>query len=58
MKSGRDKPANHPLRRAAVAVGCAALLAATGLHAQGLKSYDSAKKDFWEHPPADWFLGD
>jgi len=26
--------------------------------AQGLKSYDSNKKDFWTKPPPDWFLGD
>ena len=26
--------------------------------AQGLKSYDSNKKDFWTKPPDDWFLGD
>jgi glucose/arabinose dehydrogenase len=24
----------------------------------GLKSYDSNKRDFWTHPPEDWFLGD
>src|SRR5262249_11960974 len=24
----------------------------------GLKHYDSNSKDFWEHPPPDWFLGD
>ena len=23
-----------------------------------LKSYDSTRKDFWENPPKDWFLGD
>jgi glucose/arabinose dehydrogenase len=42
---------------AAVTAG-AALLAATALHAQAVKSYDSTNKQFWEHPPADWFLGD
>src|SRR4029079_2658146 len=26
--------------------------------AQGLKSYDSNKKEFWTKPPDDWFLGD
>src|SRR5262249_17221551 len=25
---------------------------------QGLKSYDSNKRDFWTKPPPDWFLGD
>src|SRR5690349_23000178 len=41
---------------AAVALAAAAMAPIVG--AQGLKSYDSSKKDFWEHPPADWFLGD
>ena len=36
----------------------AALLLMSAAHAQDIKSYDSTKKDFWEHPPADWFLGD
>ncbi len=36
----------------------AAMFAVTGAQAQGLKHYDSSKKSFWEHPPADWFLGD
>ena len=40
------------------AVLAAAMLAAAGAQAQGLKHYDSSKKSFWEHPPADWFLGD
>jgi glucose/arabinose dehydrogenase len=26
--------------------------------AQETKHYDSSGKDFWQHPPADWFLGD
>jgi glucose/arabinose dehydrogenase len=26
--------------------------------ADGLKSYQSGNKDFWLHPPDDWFLGD
>ena len=37
---------------------CAAMLLASAAAAQGLKSYDSTKKEFWEHPPPDWFLGD
>src|SRR6476469_2784248 len=24
----------------------------------GLKKYESGTKDFWTHPPDDWFLGD
>jgi len=27
-------------------------------HAADLKSYDSSKPSFWQHPPPDWFLGD
>ena len=44
--------------RAVVAGACAAICLASAAQAQTLKSYDSTKKDFWEHPPADWFLGD
>src|SRR5512146_244528 len=40
------------------AVLAAAMFAVPGAQAQGLKHYDSSKKSFWEHPPADWFLGD
>jgi glucose/arabinose dehydrogenase len=40
-----------------IAGACVALLVMASAHAQ-VKSYDSTKKDFWEHPPADWFLGD
>ncbi len=50
------------LSRVALVGACAALFMATAAQAQApapaLKSYDSTKKDFWEHPPADWFLGD
>jgi glucose/arabinose dehydrogenase len=42
---------------AAVSLAAAAMVA-PGAGAQQLKSYDSTKKDFWDHPPADWFLGD
>lgn len=47
--------------RQAVAAGAvllaAALLAGTA-SAQELKKYDSQKKEFWNNPPPDWFLGD
>ncbi len=43
---------------AAAAVAVAGLLCAYGAGADELKSYDSSKKDFWLHPPADWFMGD
>ena len=51
----------RPLRLGAmvsVASACAALFMLPAAQAQPVKSYDSTKKDFWEHPPADWFLGD
>ena len=50
--------------------GAAAIVAATavfavagflftsGARAEELTHYDSSKKDFWLHPPADWFMGD
>jgi len=44
--------------RAVLAAACAAVLMIPLAQAQTLKQYDSTKKDFWEHPPADWFLGD
>jgi glucose/arabinose dehydrogenase len=42
----------------ALALAFASALAIPAVHAQALKSYDSTKKEFWEKPPADWFLGD
>ncbi len=35
-----------------------AMFAVPGAQAQDLHKYDSSTKSFWEHPPADWFLGD
>ncbi|MDA8109369.1 MAG: PQQ-dependent sugar dehydrogenase [Betaproteobacteria bacterium] len=43
---------------AAAAFGAAALIAAGAAQAAELHHYDSSKRSFWEHPPADWFLGD
>jgi glucose/arabinose dehydrogenase len=45
------------LKRILVALACAAI-AVPAAQAQALKKYDSTRKDFWEKPPADWFLGD
>src|SRR5438874_1496176 len=42
-------------------VAFAAVLAIAGAGqagAQQLKSYNSGNKEFWTHPPDDWFLGD
>ncbi|WP_204848391.1 PQQ-dependent sugar dehydrogenase [Rhodopila globiformis] len=33
-------------------------LSPVGAKAAELKSYDSSKPSFWQHPPPDWFLGD
>jgi glucose/arabinose dehydrogenase len=46
------------LKRISLAIACAAVLVVPAVQAQGLKSYDSTKKEFWEKPPPDWFLGD
>src|SRR5271168_259453 len=43
---------------ATAAVAVAGLLLASPAHTEDLKSYDSSKKDFWLHPPDDWFMGD
>ena len=40
------------------AVAVAGLLFASGARTEELKSYDSSKKEFWTHPPDDWFMGD
>ena len=34
------------------------LLGGIAGNAQELKHYDSNSKDYWNHPPSDWFLGD
>ena len=39
-------------------VAVAGLLFASGARTEELKHYDSSKKDFWLHPPDDWFMGD
>ncbi len=44
--------------RALIAGACLTLITLSAAQAQAVKSYDSTTKDFWEHPPADWFLGD
>ena len=40
------------------AVAVAGLLFASGARTEELKSYNSSKKEFWTHPPDDWFMGD
>ena len=52
----RTGPAMIVAATAAVAV--AGLLFASAARTEELKHYDSSKKDFWLHPPDDWFMGD
>ncbi len=40
------------------AIAVAGLLSASAARADDLKSYDSSKKEFWTHPPDEWFMGD
>src|SRR5580692_12321165 len=44
-------------------LACAAILTVVGItqasaQQKPLKSYQSGNKEFWTHPPDDWFLGD
>jgi hypothetical protein len=43
---------------AAAVVAIAGLWQASGGRAEELKHYNSMSKDFWLHPPDDWFMGD
>jgi len=43
---------------ASAAVAVAGLLYASGARTDELIHYDSNNKDFWLHPPDDWFMGD
>ena len=40
------------------AVAAAAFASTPGASAQELKHYESNNKQFWTHPPDDWFMGD
>jgi glucose/arabinose dehydrogenase len=47
------------LMLAAAALAVAGFVVAPGgARSEELKHYDSNTKDFWLHPPADWFMGD
>src|SRR5580692_2800027 len=52
------KPSVASLVAGAAAVAVVGLLFASGARTEDLKSYDSSKKEFWTHPPDDWFMGD
>src|SRR5215470_5696469 len=55
-----------PFHRSVLALAAVGLLAGASLanaqqksdSARPLKKYESGTKDFWTHPPDDWFLGD
>src|SRR5208282_3787067 len=52
------KPGAATMIAATAAIAVAGLLFASGARTDELKHYDSSKKDFWLHPPDDWFMGD
>src|SRR5580658_11350495 len=52
------KPSVASLVAGAAAVAVVGLLFASGARTEELKSYDSSTKNFWLHPPDDWFMGD
>src|SRR5271155_6119793 len=52
------KAGTATLVAATAAIAVAGLLFASGAKTEELKSYDSSTKDFWMHPPDDWFMGD
>ncbi len=52
------KPGVATMIAAAAAVAVAGLLFASAARTEELKHYDSNNKNFWLHPPDDWFMGD
>ena len=52
------KPGLTSLVAGTAAVAVAGLLFASAARTDDLKSYNSSKKEFWTHPPDDWFMGD
>ena len=49
------------INRSVVALAAIAIVAGAGLaraQDKSLHSYQSGTKEFWTHPPDDWFLGD
>src|SRR5437667_12709592 len=53
-----------PFHRSVLALAAIGLVAGTSLASaqqqsqRALKKYESGTKEFWTHPPDDWFLGD
>ncbi len=52
------KPGAATMVAATAAVAVAGFLFASGAGSEELKHYDSNNKNFWLHPPDDWFMGD
>lgn len=54
------REALHALRAGSMAVALGVLIfaSAPAIAADQLIHYDSSNKAFWDHPPADWFMGD
>ncbi len=52
------KPNAATMVAATAAIAFAGLLFASGAKTEELKHYDSNNKNFWLHPPDDWFMGD
>jgi glucose/arabinose dehydrogenase len=52
------KPGAATIVAAAAAVAVAGCLFASSARTEELKHYESNNKNFWLHPPDDWFMGD
>jgi glucose/arabinose dehydrogenase len=52
------KPGAVAVVAAAAAVAVAGFLFVSAASTEELKHYESNNKDFWLHPPDDWFMGD
>jgi glucose/arabinose dehydrogenase len=52
------RPGLAALVSGTAAVAVAGLLFASGARTEELKHYESNNKNFWLHPPDDWFMGD
>jgi len=55
---GKLRPALASFVAGTAAVAVAGLLFASGARTEELKHYESNNKNFWLHPPDDWFMGD
>jgi len=58
MKLAAKLKTNAATIVAGATIAIAGALLASGASSQDLKHYESNSKDFWLHPPDDWFMGD